>query len=176
MVFPLFIISHFISLSKFNLPLYVTHAARALQSHDLSGEGIKLWITYILFFTTQRHGGPPRMRDQPNAGANSETVQTWKTIHTKHILSYPNKANMEWWWRRPNDIRGPWGPKVSWHLSYRWGKTPKKLTQKTCPERGSNPGPLCDKRACYHLLHSGGLFIIFFDINGHFRVGECMNL
>ena len=42
-----------ISLSKFNLPLigtlYVTHAARALQSHDLSGEGIKLWITYILF-------------------------------------------------------------------------------------------------------------------------------
>ena len=41
------------SLSKFNLPLigsfYVTHAARALQSHDLSGEGMKLWITDILF-------------------------------------------------------------------------------------------------------------------------------
>ena len=28
--------------------LYVTHATQALQSHDLSGEGIKLWITYIL--------------------------------------------------------------------------------------------------------------------------------
>ena len=28
---------------------YATHATRALQSHDLSGEGIKLWITYILF-------------------------------------------------------------------------------------------------------------------------------
>ena len=27
---------------------------------------------------------------------------------------------------RPNDIREPWGPKVSWHLSYRWRKTPKK--------------------------------------------------
>ena len=42
-----------ISLSKFNVPLigsfYVTHAARTLQSHDLSGEGIKLWITDILF-------------------------------------------------------------------------------------------------------------------------------
>ena len=42
-----------ISLSKFEPPpyryLYVTHAARALQSHDLSGEGIKLWITDILF-------------------------------------------------------------------------------------------------------------------------------
>ena len=25
-----------------------------------------------------------------------------------------------------NDIREPWGPKASRHLSYRWGKTPKK--------------------------------------------------
>ena len=33
----------------------------------------------------------------------------------------------------------------------------KNLTQETCPVWGSNPGPLCDKRACYHLLHSGGL-------------------
>ena len=30
-------------------------------------------------------------------------------------------------------------------------KTRKNLTQKTCPDRGSNPGPLRDKRACYHL-------------------------
>ena len=97
------------------------------------------------------------MSDQPNAGATSETAQTWKAIHTKHTPRHPNKANMEWWLRRPNDTRGPWGPKVSWHLSYRWGKTPKKnLTQETCPDRGSNPGPLRDKRACYHLLHSGG--------------------
>ena len=55
---------------------YMTHAARALQSHDLSGERIKLWITYILFLTTQGHGGPPWMSDQPNAGATSETAQT----------------------------------------------------------------------------------------------------
>ena len=48
------------------------------------------------------------MSDQPNAGAISETAQTWKTIHIKHTLSHPNKANMEWWLRRPNDIRGPW--------------------------------------------------------------------
>ena len=31
----------------------------------------------------------------------------------------------------------------------------ENLTQETCPDRGSNPGPLRDKRACYHLLHSG---------------------
>ena len=36
-------------------------------------------------------------------------------------------------------------------------KPRKNLTQETCPDRGSNPGPLRDKRACYHLLHSGGL-------------------
>ena len=34
----------------------------------------------------------------------------------------------------------------------------KNLTQETCPDRGSNPGPLRDKRACYHLLHSGEPF------------------
>ena len=35
-------------------------------------------------------------------------------------------------------------------------KPQKNLTQETCPDRGSNPGPLRDKRARYHLLHSGG--------------------
>ena len=35
-------------------------------------------------------------------------------------------------------------------------KPRKNLTQETCPDWGSNPGPLCDKRAYYHLLHSGG--------------------
>ena len=34
------------------------------------------------------------MSDQLNAGATSETAQTGKTIHTKHTLSHPNKANM----------------------------------------------------------------------------------
>ena len=35
-------------------------------------------------------------------------------------------------------------------------KPRKNLTQETCPDRGSNPGPLRDKRACYLLSHSGG--------------------
>ena len=35
-------------------------------------------------------------------------------------------------------------------------KLQKNLTQETCPDRGSNPGRLRDKRACYHLFHSGG--------------------
>ena len=36
-------------------------------------------------------------------------------------------------------------------------KPRKNFTQETYPDRGSNPGPLRDKLACYHLLHSGGL-------------------
>ena len=36
-------------------------------------------------------------------------------------------------------------------------KPRKNLTQETCPDRGSNPGPLRDRRACYRLAHSGGL-------------------
>ena len=35
-------------------------------------------------------------------------------------------------------------------------KPRKNLTQEACPDQGSNPGPLRDRHACYHLLHSGG--------------------
>ena len=53
-------------------------------------------------------------------------------------------------------VGGPWVPKASWYSSDRRGKTPKSLTQETCPDRGWNPGPLRDRRACYHLALSGG--------------------
>ena len=36
------------------------------------------------------------------------------------------------------------------------GKPRKNLTQETCPDRGSTPGPLRDRRSCYHLTHSDG--------------------
>ena len=36
------------------------------------------------------------MRDQLNAGATSETAQTWKTLYTRHTLSYSNKANINY--------------------------------------------------------------------------------
>ena len=45
------------------------------------------------------------MRDQPNAGATSETTGTWKTIHIIHAPSHSNKVNMKRWLWRPNDIR-----------------------------------------------------------------------
>ena len=38
-------------------------------------------------------------------------------------------------------------------------KPRKNLIQETCPDRGSNPGPLRDRRSCYRrLAHSGGHF------------------
>ena len=107
------------------------------------------------------------MSDQPDAGATSETAQIWKTIHIKHTLSHPNKANMEWWLRRPNDIRRSWEGLKFPDICLTGKEKPRKnLTQETCPDRGSNPGPLRDKRACYHLLHSGGrqfIWILIFS-------------
>ena len=45
----------------------MTHAARALQSHDLSGEGIKLWITDI-FWPHKDMEGLPRWVISPMLG------------------------------------------------------------------------------------------------------------
>ena len=49
------------------------------------------------------------------------------------------------------DLRGLKFPDIS----LTGEENPKNLTQETCPDRGSYPGPLCDRRACYRLLHSG---------------------
>ena len=133
-----------ISLSKVNLPLIGTftwptppgpYRATTCRGRELN------YGSHTYFLTTQGHGGPSRMSDQLNAGVTSETAQTWKTIHTKHTLSHPYKAKMEWWWRRPNDIRGPCGPKVSWHLSFRWGKKPEKPHPGNLSRPGIEPGP-----------------------------------
>ena len=66
------------------------------------------------------------MSDQLNAGATSDTAQTWKTIHTRHTLIHSNKANMN------NDYGDQMiiGDLVSIHLSYRWGKNMKKTSHR----------------------------------------------
>ena len=109
----------------------MTHAARALRSHELSGDGIN-FVSHT-FLTKQGHGDPPRMRDHLNTWATSETTWTWKTVHTP---VHANEVNMKGWLWRPIDIPGPYGPKASWHLSYRWGKTPKNAH----PGNLSRPG------------------------------------
>ena len=79
---------HFTSLAG---AIYLAHTSRALQSHDLSGEGIDFG-SHNTFLTTQGHGGPPQMSDHMNAGATSDTTRTLKTIHTIHSHIHSNKA------------------------------------------------------------------------------------
>ena len=42
-------------------------------------------------------------------------------------------------------------------------KPRKKSHQETCPDRGSNPGTLRDRRACYCLFHSRGHYLLCFN-------------
>ena len=118
------------------------------------------------FLTTEGHGGLPRMSDQPNAGPPSRqhkherqyTPSTHSVIPTRRIWNDDYGGQMIF-----GDLVGLKFPDICLTGEE---KPRKNLTQETCPDRGSNPGPLRDKRACYHLFHSGGqLEIIFIYIN-----------
>ena len=43
-------------------------------------------------------------------------------------------------------------------------KLRKNFTQYMYPDRGSNPGPLRDRRLCYRLLHNSEQLIYFFFV------------
>ena len=103
----------------------MTHATRALHNHTSRAREFILDGIHT-FLTLQGHGVSYRMRDLLNAGATSEITRTWKTIYIIYPQIHPYMVNMEGWLWRPNDIRRHCGPKASWHLSCRWGKTPKK--------------------------------------------------
>ena len=71
----------------------MTHAARALQSYGLSREGIKLWITYILFDHTRtwrassdEESAQCRGHLRDNANIKDDTI---------HAPIHANKANMK---------------------------------------------------------------------------------
>ena len=142
---------------------YVIHATRALRVTTCRERELTLDHIHA-FFNTQGHGEPPRVRYQLSTGARSETTRKWKALHTIHAPIHTNKVNLKGWLWWLNYIRGPCGPNASYHLSYKRGKPRKNLTPETCPDRGSNPGPLRDRRAYYHLLHSG---LRNFHINWH---------
>ena len=97
------------------------------------------------------------MSDQPNAGApprqhkheRQYTPSTHSVIPTRRMWNDDDDGQMMF-----GDLGGLKFPDICLTGEE---KTRKKLTQETCPDQGSNPGPLRDKRACYHLLHSGGL-------------------
>ena len=43
-------------------------------------------------------------------------------------------------------------------------KPRKNLTQETSPNRGSNTGPLRDRRACFRLAHRGGRKVNYLEL------------
>ena len=138
-VIVIFCIVHLISLSKFNLPLigtfYVTHATRALESHDLSGEGIKLWITYILFWPhkdmeslpgwviSPMPGPPPRQHKHER----QYTPSTHSVIPTRRILNDDDDGQMIF-----VDLGGLKFPDIC--------LTGEKNPEKTHPGKLSRPG------------------------------------
>ena len=117
----------------------MTHAARALQGHDLSREGIKLWITYILFWPhkameglpwwviSPMPGPPPRQHKHerqyiPSTHSDIPTRRIWNDLYDGQMIF--------------GDFVGLSFP--TFVLQVR--KNPvKNLTQETCPDRGPNP-------------------------------------
>ena len=87
-------------------------------------EGLPGWVI------SPMSGPPPRQHKHEIR----DTASTHSFILTRRIFFYDSQMI----------FGGPGGPKTSWHLSYRWGKSTKKLIQETYPDRGSNPGPLGD--------------------------------
>ena len=92
-------------------------------------------------------GPPPRQHKHERQYASS----THSVIPTRRIWNDDDDGQM---------IFGDLGSLKFPNICLTGEEKPRKnLTQETCPDRGSNPGPLRDKRACYHLLHSGGQVI-----------------
>ena len=87
-------------------------------------EGLPGWVV------GQMPGPPPRQHKHER----QYTPSTHSVILTRRIWNDDDDG-------RPNDIRGPWGPKISWHLSYGWGKTPKKPHPGNLSRPGIEPGP-----------------------------------
>ena len=149
--------SHLISLSKFNLPLignftwptppgpYRTTTCRGRELNYGSH-------TYFFDHTRTLRASPDEWSAQCR-GHLWDSTNMKDNTHQAHTQS-SQQGEYGMMMTTAKLYSGTLGPKVSSHLPYRWGKTPKNLTQETCPDRGLKPGPLRDKHACYHLLHA----------------------
>ena len=138
----------------------------ALQSHDLLGEGMNFG-SHRLFWPHKdvkcfpgwgiswTPGPPPRQHEYERR----YTPGTHWFILTR------------WIWKDDYDGQMIFGDFVGLKLPciYLTGEENpgKNLIQETCPDRGSNPGPLRDRRAWYRVLHSDGPLAIII-IKNHF--------
>ena len=158
-------------LSQFNLSLIATftwltppgfYRATTCRERELTLDHI-----HTLFYHTRTwRASPDEWSVQCRDHLRDNTNMKVETQHHAHIHS--NKAKLKGWLWRPNDIRGPCGPKASGHLSYRWEKTQKKPHPGNLSRPGIEPGPV----SCCRPSHSGGLFISY-RINIFYYCDEC---
>ena len=84
---------------------------------------------------------------------------------------HPQWNDNEWlWW--PNDVRGPCGPKASWHSSYRWGKTPKKPHLGNLSRPRIEPRPAAWQACMLPLAPQRWTWMIMDDNDGQMIVGD----
>ena len=133
-----------ISLSKFNLPLIVTftwptplgpYRATTCRERVLNYGS----HTYFFDHTRTWRASPDEWSAQCQGHLRNSTNMK-DNIHQGHTV-----IQTRWIWNDDDDgqmIFGDLGgPKVSWHLSYRWGKTPKKPHAWNLSRPGIEPGP-----------------------------------
>ncbi|PSN40309.1 hypothetical protein C0J52_18618 [Blattella germanica] len=109
--------------------------------------GLEVNVNKTKYMVTRRNASwPPWIRDQLNARATSETTRTYRQRHHSHPLSYQQGEYDE------DDHDGQMmsgdrlGLKFPDICLMGEEKPQKNLTQETCPDRESNPGPLRERR------------------------------
>ena len=157
-----FHISHLISLSKFKLPLIGTFTwptpPGPYRATTCRGREVNYGYTYILFWPHKDMEGLPGWVISPMPGPpprrqkheRQYSPSTHSVIPKRRICNDDYDGQMIF-----GDLGGLKFPDICLTDE---GKPRKNLTQETCPDRGLNPGPLRDKRACYHLLHRGSIY------------------
>ena len=140
-IFMSLISSHYLSLTSPYRYFYVTHAARALQSHDLSGVGIKLRITYILFWPQKDMEGLPGwvISSMPGPPPRQHKHERQYTTSTHSVIPTRRRWNDDY---DSQMIFGDLGGLKFPDICLTGEEKPRKnFAQETCPDRGLEPGP-----------------------------------
>ena len=149
-----------ISLSKFNLPLIGTFTwptpSGPYRATTCRGRGLNCGSQTYFFDHTRTWRASPdewsalcrgHLRDSTNMKDNTHQAHTQSSEHGEYGMMI---TTAKWYSGTLGGLKFP-------DMCLTGEENPRKnLTQETCPDRRSNPGPLRDKRACYHSLHSGG--------------------
>ena len=116
------------------------HASRALQSYDLSGEGINSGSRTYFFDHTRTWRTSPD-EGSLNTWVTSETTRTWKTIHSTHTPIHSNKVNMRGWQLGQMILGNLVGLKLP-SICFTGEEKPRKITHLGNLSRpGIEPGP-----------------------------------